>query len=221
MPSPLVAGDVLNVVIACYVAEPKQLGESRVRYRVVTPGGVDLEDMPRFFRNLLKTPYKAWLPLSATFAGVSVQRILPSPRSGTISSLDGSVGLAGDVGYLPTQVSGLLTYKTAGIAAVIAGDPPVVVSPALPGTHGRSYVPFPATTWFDPETNSLTGSAVTKLAAIRTRLGPTLTLGGAQLQQIVLRGTKQFDVISSEPSELFATQRKRGAYGQLNRPFGA
>jgi len=221
MSLPLVANDVLRVVYACYVNEPKQLGESRLHYRVVNAGGFNLEDVAPFLRARLVVPYKGWLPTTAFFAGVSVQRILPAPRSGVLYEVGENFGLASAAGFLPTQASGLISYKTSGIAAVIAGDPPVIVSPALPGTHGRSYIPFPAGSHYDPATNQFTAGAQTKLGAIRTKLGPIIDLGGgASLQQIILRGTKTFDVISSAPSPNVATQRRRGAFGALNRPFG-
>jgi len=218
---PIVIGDVFRTVVACYNQEAKQQGLFRVYHRAIAIGGAEIEDIPLAFKNKLKTVMRSWLPQNCRFAGCSTQKVYPLPRSGTFYSLDGGVGTSSSLGPLPTQASGLIRYRTAGITYANPAPPPSTLS--SPGTHGRSYIPFPGVAWFDAPTNELLDTAVTKLQSIADRLGPIASIAttGLQLQQVIAQGPNLFqDVVSNEVSYQVATQRRRGSFGQLNKAFG-
>ncbi len=213
MATPFAPNDIVKVTVGCYFGVAKQLGESVLYYRCTAETGTFIEDLPDFFNGRFRTPYRSWLPATCLYAGVSVQRVFPRPRTGTFYRIQNGAGTGGGAGCMPSQCSGLIRSRTAGY-------PAIGPAPALPGTSGRSYVPFVATTWFDSANNVLTAVGVSKLDAISTRMGPTVSQIGAVLGVYQPTTFIFRDATTIESSELVATQRRRGAFGQLNKTFG-
>jgi len=215
MATTLAVGDKLRVVFGSYYPTTKQLGECVLFYRVVTTALPDAETVALFFKNFTKVQWKNLFHTTVQFAGVSVQKVSPNPKSVPVYSLDGGPGTrSASVGTLPSQCAALIRFRTAGNPAFPAAKAPV----------GRCYVPFIADGIFDYDDNQLTSGGLSALDALSRKLGPTISSVGSavDLQQVILsRATLSYtDVASHEVNSFLATQRRRGAYGQLNRPFG-
>lgn len=175
-----------------------------------------------FLANVLDTTivaaYKALLSSAATYRGVDAQRVWPFPPL-VSESFVGSAGLgsvAGDA--LPTQVSGLIKFTTA-----LAGRK----------YRGRLYMPFPGEIDSDVNGKPIT-TYVTRLSTLGGALlgnlsltfaGDTATavpiipgktlVPGSSPKKFILNGT--YTDITGRLSRLaWATQRKRGGFGQKN-----
>ena len=180
-----------------------------LHYYCVAKAGTGATDLTiaQAFDTAIKASYKALLETTCTYRGVGVKRIVPAPPSvetSTIASL--GPGLGG-TGLLPTQVCGLVQWKS------------------LIGTRhgrGRLYTPFPAVT-------DITAAGVFS-AAYQTKL----TNVGAAILALLVAGvtnTNTFQlylwdrknqvgtpVSTYTNSPAVATQRKRGSFGRPNAP---
>jgi len=213
MPTPVVVGDVVRVVVANYFETGKQASLNRLHYVCTVSKGAQYESLAAAFWSNFVTVYRAWMPDSCRFQGVSVQKLLPGVRSGVFYHVDPKGGLSG-TGILTSQVSGIIRYKTTGVEIAPPG-------PNEPGTHGRSYVGFPAQSNANFVTNGMQAIAVTRLRAIAARIGPRIVIsGGSTWQLVIQRGVLSFPVETVDVIEQWATQRRRGAFGKLNKNFG-
>jgi len=221
MPTPLAAADILRVTIACRVPAKAQLGLNVIYYRVTTPGGMNLEQVPLAFYNRIVTQYTSWMPSVAQFSGVSVSRT-SAPLAGPFYSVFNQSGTGGS-DVLPMQVTALIRSSANGDAAL---DPP------LKPCKGRVYIPFASATNWTGATGTWTTTGMSKLESIRAVLGPTLTLTGGASLEMVLRRTKTnpppapptfrgYTTVTQLLSlRAAATQRRRGDFGRVNAAFG-
>lgn len=224
MPTPLVNGDILRVVLASRMADHAQAGLNVVHYRVVAAAGTNLENVPTLMWNRFSGPYTDWLPTIATFSGVSVTRVA-TPTRPTAGPFYRVLNGAGHVtgGVIPLQGSGLIRLTTPGDDQV---DPPIKPS------KGRVYLPFCAATSYSSTTGMLNGVGLGRLNSVKAVLGPEIILTGGLRLQLVLKRTKTneppapptllgyTDVTELTGLSGIATQRRRGDFGRLNAAFG-
>lgn len=152
---------------------------------------------------------KALLATSATYRGVQVQRIWPLPRtfpSVVTASAGAGTGAVGDP--LPRQTSGIITLNTE-----FAGR----------AFRGRIYLPFPSEGANDVD-GTPTAAYLTSLQAFATDLATTESIADAGANLVVLTpviyhflqpGTSH-TVTAGVARDKWATQRRRGAYGNPN-----
>jgi len=161
------------------------------------------------------TALKGALSAQASYLGYQVQRIAPAPRTRAINDVTGAGvgGVAGDC--LPRQVAGIISWLT-----------------PFAGSHnrGRTYMPFPAETSNDVG-GVPTAGYLTLLQAVATALATVLTAGAGGntniitpvLWRTVFNGSPSFTFETIETPVVrsrWATQRRRGSYGQANlSPF--
>lgn len=214
-----VIGDILKVVIACRHGVAQQIGESRLFLRVYQnpPAALSLEEAGEAIAGHFQAPYISWLASNCKYNGVSIQRVSPGVRTATYYALRDIAGIASSSGTMATQASGLVRFPTGEGEAV----PP---SLPLPPTKGRAYVPFVPKTFFDGAENSLSNNGKAALDTIAQKMGPRVFLspGGFAWDLIVYQEASRIVrfATSTAASWYTATQRRRGAFGQLNKPFG-
>lgn len=158
------------------------------------------------------TVIKAWMSPTFSYRGVIGQRIFPlANKSNPINSVAGQGAGAAAAGDLPTQLAGLLTFRS-----------------NLVGRRGlgRGYVPFPATAQFTGTGAILSAAGLTALGNIATVLLAPLTFGTGGNTSTIVFGvySKKFGqigtIIQVPTHASFATQRRRGAFGKVNaQPF--
>jgi len=224
MATPLVANDILRVIVACRLPTKAQNGLNVLHYKVTSSGGMNLEQTPLAFYNRFVTQYCAWLPTVAQFAGVSVSRVATPtrPAVGPFYQAFSQTGLA-STGVLPLQASGIIRLTTPGDADV---------DPQIKAAKGRVYVPFPAITSYNESTGTLATLGMSRLDAIRAVLGPSIVLtGGASLTLVMKRTSTNpppapptllgyTPVTALLSMRAIATQRRRGDFGRINAAFG-
>lgn len=160
----------------------------------------------------LATDYRTLLAPTADLTGFSVQRILPLPKTLIETSVVGA-GVGTATGNdLPKQVSGIVTFRTD-----FAG----------PANRGRNYFPFPGA-----DDNTVNGAPtagyLTKLGIVGNlfRIPYVVAPGGgatATFTRVLWPygfpiGTTRY-VTSHVVRPRWATQRRRGDYGQTNALF--
>lgn len=202
----LALNDVLEARVVCY--RGNQTAYNVRHYKVVGVSGTSstTDAAATAIAGLVDTPYLPLLTDDAFFYGVGVRRILPLPASDEASDITfTAAGTAGST-PLPTQVSGVITFRT-GLAG--------------PANRGRIYTPFP-----DETDNQVTGiPGGTYIADLQTlannfALPISVGTGGntAQLVPVLFhRATGGTTAITSAQARAkWGTQRRRGAYGQPN-----
>lgn len=208
MATVLAVNDIWRVRIACYT--PDQASVNVLHYKVIGTAGAGATDQDLADRvNTLAAPlYKAVLSVSATYRGTSAQRIFPGPLTAAAFSV-GSAGIGTVAGEpLPTQCAGIISLHTS-----LAGR----------RQRGRIYLPFPGE---DSSTNPgvPTGAYVTAAQTLANALFTTIVAGvggnTSNLDPVIFhRSTNTADVITrKEAKTAWATQRRRGYYGQKNLP---
>jgi len=149
------------------------------------------------------------LPLltsQASFLGVTAQKIEPLPASIPFASSSPPLPGTGGPNTLPGQVSAIITLRS---------------NNAGRRNRGRSYVPFPS------EERNTDGKPTATYVADLTQLGTALimarvigpTLANETLTPIIYRRNftpRTIDIQSFVARPVWATQRRRGDYGQAN-----
>lgn len=151
--------------------------------------------------------YKTLMHAQATYYGVRVQKIEPQPvLFPAVSANNSGIGTAGAAG-LPSQNSGLVTFRTP-----YAGR----------SFRGRLYMPFPAEQDNVDATGRPTNGYITNLNALanfyRTPLVAQLA-GNSVTLELGVRGRSipSFIVVNAHVVRPFwATQRRRGDFGRPN-----
>lgn len=219
----LVTGNILISRVWCHTADQAAVNVRYWRVDSHTGNGGNLAQLAALLNAALDDDYKGLLSVGATYRGVQVQRVWPTPPTVAESNVTtAGVGLvAGDM--QPKQVSGLITFTTG-----LAGRK----------YRGRLYVPFPG-----EASNAVLGVPVAAYVTGLTNLGSLYTASyspgaGADTSFVqpiiptrVLRagtgGTTGkppiYDlnggynrVIASFARPFWATQRRRGDYGRKN-----
>lgn len=179
-----------------------------LHFRVVasTGGGVTDQFAVTTLSLLLEDEYKALLCSAATFKGLNLQRVSPTPATAPVSEVGNSgPGLVtGDP--LPKQVCGVITFKTA-----FAGRK----------FRGRIYSPFPSETDNDADSTPI-NTYVTRLATLGTQFISEIQLNdGTNTSNIRFgvfhRATTTIDnIVTRFANDRWGTQRRRGDYGRTN-----
>jgi hypothetical protein len=161
----------------------------------------------------LPAAYSALLVDAAVLLGVAYKPIPnPANQAAVYSTATTTAGTAGAVS-LPKQTCGLIRFKSATMGK--RGE-------------GRIYVPFPSTT-SNETTGVPTAGYVANLLSLGTLLGSNLactstTAAAGSIQPVLIPGpgivTPPIQVTTMLALSAWATQRRRGDFGRLNRsPF--
>lgn len=202
--------DFLQIRVNCQAAS--QLSQNVLHYKVTSTagGGLTLAQIGTQFVATVGAQYRAWMPATATFNGVTVQNLTP-PKTDPRETVGGGAGTA--VGNLaPRQASGLIRTNTG-----LGGR----------ANRGRIYIGFMSADSIDAD-GELTAGGLATLFGLANLLGPTvvLTIGalGVVLQLVVRHPDTpgpiivpvSTDVTAMQAQQLIATQRRRGDYGRQN-----
>lgn len=206
-----VVNDLLQLRVNCQAAS--QLSQN-VTHWVVTStvgGGMSLGQLADAMFIHFRDVYKAWMPVTAFYNGVSLQNVTP-PRTDPFEGA-GAAGAGGAIGNLePRQASGLIRTLTG-----LGGR----------ANRGRIYIGFLASSSVDAS-GELDAGGFALITGIANAYGPsiTYTLGPLQTQvQLTVRHPDTLpparvpvftQVTSIQPQLLIATQRRRGDYGRQN-----
>lgn len=205
MSTVLAVGDLLEVV--AYSKYVDQLGLNVLHFKVTaTAGGITLEDLPDKVYADWSPYYQALIAAGASFAGIGVRRL--SPGTKTIQHFSTGAAAPGEAAAPPMagQVTGLITFLTGA-----AGK----------SNYGRAYIPFPSSTLMDNGTGKPDDEYVDNLVDLMNLWdGYSATIGGNTIvfeQRIVSAASPAGKVINQWiAQQKWATQRRRGNYGQPN-----
>lgn len=202
----LSVGQIVRAKVYCVLGN--QLGINVHHYEVTATEGdsLDLPATASLYSQRVQAGYKPLLATPAEYRGVSLQTIYPGAFSTVYYSGNGNgYGLAGDA-PLPSQTSGIIAWKTD-----LAGR----------ANRGRSYIPFPAEDDNDDDAAPM-DQYMTHLDDLVGLVSGTFLLGLAadkvELTHGILNavGTHARPVTSAVPRQMWATQRRRGAFGAPN-----
>jgi len=210
--------DILEVTVL--TVDGSQIGLNRTHWRVkgLVTGGATMLEIAQALDGTWAAAYKTLINNNATYRGTQVQKIWPLPRIFPESSVALTAAGTGGANALPKQTAAVIGFQTAK-----AGQ----------AYRGRMYVPFPSATANDV-TGVPTGAYMTKIANLITAYGLGQTIVGATgstdmdlviwhakagLHGLPLAHT--YDPATNATSKAqWATQRRRGDYGQINKlPF--
>lgn len=198
----------LNTVVKVrtFCSLNSQLGINVRHYQVNSVAGdVTPTDLADMFDTLWAPLYKPMMPAAAQYRGIGVTFISPLPASIEYYSNDQAGQGTASGNPMPAQVCGMLSYRTN-----LAGKK----------NRGRNYIPFPAAVFASiDETPSAAYTALG--AALGDAVGYADYDGGADnaaLQLIVYPGASPLTraVQAVVFRDKWATQRRRGDYGQGN-----
>jgi hypothetical protein len=184
-----------------------------------TGAGTDAPGMALTFSTAIAALYKAVMPGTATYRGVSAQKLALAPLAPAPSITLAGVGTAAG-NSAPNQVAAVLSLRTA-----FAGKK----------FRGRSYIAFPPISFSDVN-GDMTAAAQTAYLALGVAiLTPFIAVGGAgtSVMSLCVRGTNlprpvpplrptySYTTVNSVQMALkWGTIRRRGQFGRLNAlPF--
>lgn len=179
-------------------------------YRVVVDGFGDADNARQLlcneFDDTFGTVYRTMIASAATYAGTTLSRVAPFPRTAVklAVTMAGVGALTGDL--LPLQVSGLVGTKTA-----LAGR----------AQRGRIYVPFPPESANDANstpTASHVGLLDSLALACDDQVSVTLGAETISVNPVIYHRTTQTtdNIVAAAARDKWATQRRRGSFGQPN-----
>lgn len=214
--APFVGGSTTFLRLLVYAWESGQISVNRFQYLWLstTGTGATYGDIAWAFNSLIQTTFLACMANTARFLGCKfsddVKPLINIPGV----TYDGNFGTYFGAGAtLPTVVCGILSKQTN-----IAG----------PGGRGRNYMPFPAASASDSTGAPVAGyqSAVESFgfAALGLPGAGIVTVtglaGNIYLFQSIIHhvGGGSSNISDCAASGLWASQRRRGGYGRLNRP---
>lgn len=204
----MAVGDVLQLTV---VTEYEPQVGLNVRHFIVTAetgGGATMGEIVNALATAFSAVYTPLMSVNSTYRGAMIQKIRPLPIGNPVAS--GIPAVPGTVigDALPGQVCGLITLRTE-----MAGR----------RFRGRVYVPWPAES--DSDLNGQpTIAYVGRLNALGTAyVGSQVVvgaLGTTTIQSVIFgRSTGTTTSITNIRSrQRFATQRRRGDFGQPNIP---
>jgi len=211
-----IVGDVLQVRAVCFTLNQIALNITHWRVTSVAGAGQTLFQIAAKFSTDLHVAYKGWMPPAASFRGVGVTNIAGVRSVEEVAIGNAGIGTVAGTNLIPTQVAGLISWKTDSA-----------------GRHfqGRIYPGFPSAGYVDAA-GEMTAPGRTAVDVIRIAYGfaKTVTTGAdaCNLQLVLLHrptparpippNSLTTDVTISLRSQSFATQRRRGDYGPANQP---
>jgi len=201
----------VNDIVSCSVASfsAGQLGLNTYHWQVISTTGAGITDaqLATSLDLNFAVPMKPLLGNNASYYGVRVSKIWPAvPTMPVVSSAYTGIG-SGATSCLPAQVSGIITWQTN-----LAGR----------AYRGRTYVPFPFLGANDTVLDIPTAAYKTLLTALGNAFTTytSFTSGGNSVGLapcIYHRRTHSVTDVAGFRSNLkWATQKRRGNYGQLN-----
>lgn len=207
-------GDVYRVRTICYTATQIAINSTYWLSTNSTGAGALPADIATAFDTLFAPVYKNWMSSAAKWRGVDVQKQVtprPVPEFQIVNDAAGN----GSANMLPTQVSGVIGWKT-----LIAGR----------HNRGRIYPGF-VDALFADAAGSLTAGGVAVLAPIAAAYGTqpvvtTVAPAGTDTFRLCVRSVTvavpppnlvaYTPVVTGIPRTRFATQRRRGQFGRTN-----
>jgi len=207
MPDLFALLETYEVRVCCYTTT--QIALNVLHYICLQTTGTppDLTIGAQAFDTLFFANYKSMIATTASYRGVTVKR-LTQVQSIAYPWVSHAGAGSGSSTVLPTQTCGLITIRTR-----FGGS----------GYRGRAYLPFIGNTGSDTN-GSPNAGLQTLMGNIAISMGPTISivggLGSASLTQVIRRRgfpmTSDPQVIGYTVPPRFATQRRRGQYGQPN-----
>jgi len=210
-------GDVLEIRTLCFSIDQISVNVMHWRVSVLTGAGVTLQDIAAQFDTDVNGAYKNWMAANCNYRGIGITNL-----TGDRTVEYHATGFTGPgtqtASTLPTQVTGLISFKT-----------------ALAGRHMRGRI-FPGLPWagWVLATSQMTAAGLVALNTIRSSIGlaKTATVGpnGTTIVLTVMHrptparpippNSLTTDVTTAAASGLWATQRRRGEFGRTNQvPF--
>lgn len=187
-----------------------QMGANILYYLCQTKGGTGATDaqIATALDTAAAAPYKALLANGARYRGAGMAKVLPLPGFTENFSVAGAGPGTAGAEMLPRQTCGLITWRTPFSGARF---------------RGRTYVSFPSET--DNQSTAIpTSSYLTRLGTLAVNIG-ALSAGTFPNQNTFTLGIFHRDLLTINivipPAFLqvrWATQRRRGSYGQPNTP---
>jgi len=206
MGTPLTIGDLVRVKVGCYMGNQAAINTGHFRVDALT-GAFDTVLLAEEFDDAMEDDYKPLMTNTASYYGVGVQIISPGPLTSIdLATANTGVGTAGTA-PLPTQTCGLIACR-----ALHAGRK----------FRGRLYVPFPDQADMDATTYTPDAGYITTLAGLVSNwYTQQIFTEGANIitlsPVIYHRTTNTYDYVEEGfPRRKWATQRRRGNYGQPN-----
>jgi hypothetical protein len=211
-----VLNDVLEMRI--WTTQVEQTAVNTVRYIVtgVGGGGLTNQQIATYMDGAIAPFYKPILCNNATYRGVGISRVVPTPRT-VVSYSAASTGIGtGGATNLARQTTMLISTVTA-----FAG----------PHYRGRFYTAFPPAQFQLPTADAPTVAALVALSSLAItvfQFPNSLIVGGASIQlwPLVFQARKKGPPIVP-PSwnlvtnvfvrQFWATQKRRGDYGRPNQ----
>lgn len=205
---PLALGNIIQTRVFCQQFGQVSINVQHWRVSAIA-GSPALDLVPERWSALMAPRYKPMMSVTAAFSGVGASRLSPGLRSIEYYETDdaGPGTASGDP--MPAQVAGMISVRTDN-----AGR----------RNRGRNYIPFPSTVFASNDESPDAGYMAFLLDVSDQSLTMAISDGGdtATLTRIIYPGPGlgNWDVTASTPRDKWATQRRRGDYGQLNSlPF--
>jgi hypothetical protein len=209
--------DVLEARIITFdPTAPSQVGINVMHWQVTSTVGVGVSQqlIAAALDTRIAALYKNLISSSVTYRGVIIQKVWPLPRVVAEFSVASTSGGSTAATQAPTQVAGLVSFRTAKAGRAF---------------RGRMYLPFLGSGSIDAGGNA-TAPYVTALQAFATALIPALTVTSAgnsntmtpQIYHPRGYGAPPVNlhsvdtIVSATASPLLATIRRRGNYGRSN-----
>jgi len=208
----IVDGDEFR--LSLYVRYNSQEAQMDLRAHCSIPAGSVITDqvVASELSTFLAAEIKAVIPEKVMYQGATFRKLLPAgPRPRTKFTTSGNgIGTWGAVDVLPTQVCGLIPLYTDHLGKK---------------WQGRVYVPFPGVDASEAATDTPTAAYLTATSdlAIKIRDGTTVIDGvNVAIVSFGLHPDGEFFAPFTiwKDLKVWATQRRRGSLGAMNRtPF--
>lgn len=199
--------DILSLQVICNNVEQTSFNTFHYIITATAPPAPFVSDVGVAFDTLMAPLFKACMSANSVYEGVRAQKIAPLPVTAqALISAHTGAGTAGG-NDLPRQTAGLISWKTD-----LAGR----------GFRGRTYVPFPSSTFLTPGGHTTAGYQTAVLAIANAAIGFTAVAAGGGSCGLLLgvyhRKTLTITpIVSPARVRLFwATDRRRGDFGRPN-----
>lgn len=213
MAVPIAADSVIRLRVICFDNESQQVSLNVTYWKCTSAVGVPTDaDLAFGFSTAMSPGYIAWMSSRSRYAGCGVQVVLPTPGPEQLSDALNAPGSGGS-SQVPTQVSGIITFHS---DVYYVGSTGKHYNP-----RGRIYPGFPSRVWTDGE-GKMTDAGFLALSVIADQYPVTAIVGrGGRLATLnlslkTLAPTTYPAVSGGRAQQLWATQRRRGDFGQRN-----
>lgn len=205
----LVSGNTATVRVVARVGVQAAINVLHFSVTASTGSGVTEAEAAEALDDTWHDEYKAVMSILTSYRGVSVQKDGGTPPGVPFAHVGNYAEGAVAGNLMPTQVTGLIAWRTA-----LTGH----------ANRGRSYIPFPSAS--DSTAGDVpTADYVTRLGTLAAAIiGPHVLVGGggtATLKLAVRQAGGGHNLVTSFVARpKFGTQRRRGAFGRPNdSPF--